>query len=91
MHKEGENVCNVISISHHEAQQIILECGRSIGLKRKWGGLFIFEIPSAKKRDKAMFGAIDDSDGQCHIGEFKKREQAIDWLKNPKGPKTCRI
>lgn len=60
---------------------------------QKWGGLFICTIKREGRHlfHKCRYIAIDDSDGNAHVEEFKTKEAAINWLLKARGPKLCRM
>lgn len=61
--------------------------------EKKWGGLFIctIERKGFHPIHKYRYIAIDDSDGNAHVEEFKTHEAAVKWLIKCKGPKLCRM
>lgn len=86
------NEANIIEITQEEARRIIDEFTSTlIGEKRSWGGLFLYRSNDRKHPKRIIWIAIDDSDRNCYIKEFKKREGAIAWLNNHAGPKTYRM
>lgn len=94
MRDTEERIRLIRELSKREADELLNDVREKLypGTNRKWGGLFLIQLDRPGKHfRKYDWMAIDDSEGKFEIRTFKKRQKAINWLSESRGPKLCRI
>ena len=89
-----EKIAYIREITPEEGKRII-DCLTEILYGKEdrcaWGGLFLFKGARRGRRERYWWVAIDDTDGNGYIEQFRSKKKAIDWLVASDGPKLCRL